>query len=297
MVMRAAGGIQRSTVRPTGTIGGVDHPLLKSIISWAGGREDVRAVILSGSRARTDRSADAVSDFDVELYVRQPELFEDAGWLDEIAPVLVTVEDEFEGDRTQLVFFEGPEKVDFQIRPLAVLDELAAELDDLHQRGFLVLLDRDGSAARLPAPRGAEPVATPDSDDLLDVCSEFYFEAAHVPRYLARGELWQAELRLANARAELLRLVEWHAAVTSEQPVDVRHQGIGVHRWVAPWIHDRLPGTFATLDRDDLLRALNALAELFVEVSHVVAAEGAVSHPTVLERALRPYLRQLPILV
>ncbi|ADB51789.1 aminoglycoside 6-adenylyltransferase [Conexibacter woesei] len=271
-------------------------PLLAAVLAWARRQATVRVVLLTGSRAQPAATPDALSDFDVELYVDgDPAIYADDGWLPEIAPVLVSVGDAWEGDPTRLVFFEGGRKADFLIRRLDALDALTEQLDELHERGFVVLLDRDGRAAGLPAPSGRPRRAVPTAMQLADAAREFWFEAAHVPRYLARGELWPAQTRLANARGELLRLIELHAQATSGAAAsDVRHLGTALARWAAPWITQRLAATFAGYAREETFQALQAATALFSRVCAETAHAAGVPAPIEIERAMRPLTAAIP---
>lgn len=48
---------------------------LDALADWARGEDDVLAVVLTGSRARPDPDLDGFSDYDVLLYVRDPDAF------------------------------------------------------------------------------------------------------------------------------------------------------------------------------------------------------------------------------
>ena len=65
-----------------------------AIADWAQERDDVRAVLVVGSRARAETPADKWSDLDVVLFVDDPErLATDASWVAEFgAPVLTFLE-------------------------------------------------------------------------------------------------------------------------------------------------------------------------------------------------------------
>ena len=55
--------------------------LLARFLVWAQQRDDLRAALLVGSRARTDRPADAWSDFDIVLVTTDPERYvADGAW-------------------------------------------------------------------------------------------------------------------------------------------------------------------------------------------------------------------------
>lgn len=94
-----------------------DHPLIGSIVAWAGRRDDVRAVVLRASREAAEGTGDSLADFDVDLHVRDVDAFAGEEWLEEIAPVIIAAdEDEEDGVPVRLVFFTGQQRVDFRLR-------------------------------------------------------------------------------------------------------------------------------------------------------------------------------------
>ncbi|WP_433658489.1 aminoglycoside 6-adenylyltransferase [Nocardia sp. CA-128927] len=135
-----------------------------------------------------------------------------------------------------LVFFEGGVKVDFQVVPVELLAEMVEDgLDELHERGYQVLFDRDGAAAGLPAASGSAPsVELPDQQEFTELCSEFWFEIAHLPRYLARGDMWVVKSRDWETKELLRTMIEWHASVRYGVGHDVWHSGTKMLEWAAP---------------------------------------------------------------
>ncbi|MCK2241427.1 MULTISPECIES: aminoglycoside 6-adenylyltransferase [unclassified Crossiella] len=262
------------------------------LAGWAAGRADIRLVLRTGSRARRDGTADAFSDHDIELFSTDPDFYaEDADWPAELGPVLVSVGLDGPWDNpARLVLFTDGVKADFQVVPLSLLDELAGELDELHERGYEVLYDPDGLAARLPAPTGRprpEPVTEPDFQEL---CAEFWFEIAHLPRYLARGELWVAKSRDWTTKELLQTLVEWHAQAVRGADLDVWHGGTRMRDWAAPGVWDRLPSTFGEFDAADARRAAHATGVLFAELAREVAKAHDFTYDPAPETAILPQL-------
>lgn len=65
--------------------------LIESFMTWAAMREDIRAALVLGSRARSDRPADDYSDLDVAVFAADPMLLlQDAEWLKHIGEVWLT---------------------------------------------------------------------------------------------------------------------------------------------------------------------------------------------------------------
>lgn len=215
-------------------------PFLCGLLEWARCQDGLAAVILTGSRARKHATIDAASDYDVEIFLAEPARYGlSSEWLEEISPVWVYIDpskdNAGEGNEEvpRLVFFSRGTKADLRIRSTKALTELAdGGLDDLYDRGYVVLADPSGLASRLPAPSGHSPrIRPPTNADLLDVCSEFWFEAAHIPGLLARDELWVVKFREGTMKSMLLRLIEWDALARLGPKVDVWHVGPHMRDW------------------------------------------------------------------
>jgi aminoglycoside 6-adenylyltransferase len=273
-------------------------PFLKHVLAWAEARNDVRLVLRTGSRARPNALVDAFSDHDLELFVLDPSAFaKGKSWSDDIAPTVIswsTPVDE-ENHTTRLALFEGGHKIDFQVFHTSRLTEMAADgLDDDHERGYDVLLDKDQVADRLPPPSYTSTRnLVPAQGDLEDVATEFWWEAAQIPGDVVRGDLWVLKFRDWTMKEQLLTLMEWEAFGRHQGSQNVGYYGKGLRLWGNPTLYDQLPAIFTGFDETDSLRGLNASAELFMRLSRVVAAAfGLDDGPLVaMEQAVTPYLR------
>lgn len=260
-------------------------------------------MILTGSRARTRGPVDAASDYDVEVFVVEPERYgSSSAWLEEISPVWVRLPPSGDGEEdggrrvTRQAFFAGGLKADLQIRPTEALADLAeGSLDDLYERGYVVLWDPSGLASRLPVPSGRSSRLRPPTDtDLLDVCSEFWFEAAHIPPYLARGELWIVKFRDGTMKRMLLRLAEWDARARLGPEADVWHIGIHMREWAAPDVWADLHRCYGRFDAEDAFAAFQATLSLFSWLSRRVAAGFASNTRTTSRMRYAPTWQPCP---
>lgn len=242
--------------------------LLTSIMAWAQATANVRALIMTGSRARGDGRVDEFSDLDIEIIADDPEpLMRDDAWWRAFGRVLVHLPTIIRPRlETRLVFYEGGMKVDFSIcgreRVSVMVD--AYVLNRLYERGYRVLLDKDGITGRLPAATGSfVPNELPAQAEFDAVVNEFWFEAAHIPRYILRGDLWVVKFRDWTMKQQLLKMLEWHALARSEQPVYVWYIGTHIKDWVDEATRDEMRAIFGAFDAQSSWRALLATTALF----------------------------------
>lgn len=270
---------------------------LTRILGWASGRDDIRAAILTGSRARNDGRVDDDSDYDVELFTTDLGRYEtDTDWMAEIGSVWVFLALPLPTDdryRMRLVVFEGGRKVDFGFAPVEVLDETIARgtLNEVYQRGYRVLLDKDGQASRLPAPSGTAPQrATPSEAQFRAAVAEFWFEAFHIPKLLARNELWVVKMRDWTMKRLLLEMIEWRAVAEHGADHDVWHIGTRMEDWAPSEVWTALHQAFGHFGPADSWRALFATIDVFRNVSRETATLLGYRYPDDIDANVGSYI-------
>lgn len=193
-------------------------------------------------------NADELSDVDVGLWI------DDAWWdaaLDDLEPLLR----EF-ADTVDAVGFDAPWGRWFfaQYADGRQLDVAAQRASTAQRRppDSIVLFDRDGileaRAARKPVDRRTEWAFLA------------WFELGNIPKYIARGSVWEALGALEQARSEFLRL---HAA-----NIGAANPEFGVTSiFDAPGgdVPPRLEETYSGPDVDGVRRAARALAGLLTD--------------------------------
>lgn len=270
--------------------------LMERLRAWAETDENIRALVQTGSSSRAPGAADRFSDRDIEIIARDPApLLDDDTWIGAIGEVMVALylangPDEPE---TRLVFFEGGRKMDFTIANPSRLEAMieTGRLDSLYERGYRILLDKDGLADWLPAPSGTalrQPL--PTADDFGATVTEFWFEAAHMPTYLVRSELWVVKVRDWTMKEMLLRMLEWHARAMRGPETDTWYIGTKLGQWVDPATLAGVGETFSRFDRADAWRGLTASMALFRRLTGETAAALGFAYPAHAERSVTDYV-------
>lgn len=236
------------------------------VAAWASTRDDVRAAIVVGSRARDDHPADAASDLDLLLVVEDQEPYlRDASWLGAIDEVWASMEHRTAGgDPEHLVVFAGGTRVDMVLVRASAAQALS-EMQALPEplcRGMRFLLDRDGLEERTRAvPAAPATHSWPSQDAFERRVHGFWLVALYVAQQLSRGDLWWALSCHAKLMEAILPMIEYHARAT--RGVDTWHNGRFIAEWADARVVAALPGLWARYDTQDALRALDAAISPF----------------------------------
>ncbi len=265
-----------------------ESPLLERVVAWAEADPNIVALVLTGSLAAVHGRPDRWSDVDVELICDDPApLIDEDVWLHRFGEVLVYLRLwSEEGDRqTRLVVYAEGE-VDFSLCGRERITGQAGGLVDLYRRGYRVVFDKEGVTGGLPAPDGRPvPRPLPTADEYAFVVNNFWFEAHHMPGYLAREDLWALKYRDATMKQALQRMLEWRALV-GDPGADVRQIGHRMREWVEAETWDDLHEAFGGFDAGSSRRALTATIRVFRRVATEVAGALGFDYPQDADRRI-----------
>ena len=274
----------------------MESPLYTDVIAWCRENGRVRAAVLTSSRARKDNSVDALSDYDLELFVDDLAPFlKDDEWLEAFGPVLVRwplkAETTFSEEWvTRLVQYEEGTRIDFQItaRPLHYHDSFDA--------GYEVIVDKDGPGADLPPARSENLlIPRPAEEEFRDRVNAFFWDILYVPKALKREELFFARYMLDNIiRYEiLLPMLEWHAAMNHGWNIGTNKRG----RWIKPYLPEdvwkQCEATFSGAGIGESGRACRAMVRLFGRLAREVGAGLGYAYPEEQEKKVLDYMGSL----
>jgi len=248
-----------------------------AVSDWAAEREDIKALLLVGSQARDNASADRWSDLDLIFLVDDPAHYtEDAGWLREFGtPVVTFLEATLDGHWERRVLYETGEDVDFVLFPVSIEQSLEGSegAADLLARGYRVLIDRVGVEERLARIAAKDTVASsPTQRELVELTSDFWYHALWTAKKLRRGEVFTAiDCLDGYMKARLVTLMAWHA-LAIDPSVDTWHAGRFLERWADPGALAQLEKAYAHYDLRDVARALWETIDLFQGVEEETTA-------------------------
>lgn len=264
---------------------------LEKILEWGKRNENIQAIILTGSHSRNDNKVDEFSDYDIELISKDfRKLADNNGWFHTFGEVIVfQAFNEGQEYPTRLVIYEDGLKIDFTLADEKRLTNMKSELNDLYNRGYKVLLDKENLASNLPKPAGSIRKQLPSENEYLDVVSEFWFEASHIPKYLIREDLWIVKLRDWTMKKMLLKMLEWRT-ISKDSTKDVWHLGNHSNDWIDPEIKTELQQLFSHFDKQDSWRDLLATIDLFRKLSKTVAENLNFKYPEKIDHNISQHI-------
>ena len=249
--------------------------LTKRFLVWAEAQQDIRGLLIVGSRARAKFPADALSDLDLVVITTDPNRYlNETGWFEDLGLVLVTfIEETAVGQQLERrVLYRGGHDVDFSIFPASAFRKLIEggfplQIQDVFRRGFRVLIDKDKVLEKLPVPPERTP-SPPTAQEFNQDVNNFLYHTVWTAKKLRRGELWVAKSCCdGHMKRLLLRMMEWHARTVHGWSYDTWFEGRFLEKWAEPEILAELAKTFAHYDKSDIKNALLESVELHRHLS------------------------------
>ena len=273
--------------------------MIEKLKEWATAEDNIRGLILTGSRAIKGKF-DKLSDYDVKIFTNNSSIYTKSdSWLSKIGNSLICVHEKLlwykETIQTRLVIFEGGVKVDFSFYPIEALTSLTkGSLPEEYNAGYHVIIDKDKVCKQLPKPSfNSYKQKPPTEKEFHRVINEFWFEAYHVAKYLARGDLWSVKFRDNGLKQEfLLQMIRWNEQAKHQWDYSTHSQGKRMQEWVGEETWDSLQKCFAHYSSSDSWSALNKTLSLFRHLSKETASLLKYSYPNNLDKNISSLIQK-----
>jgi len=273
--------------------------MLDQIMRWAEKTQSVRAVLLVGSLANGGKG-DELSDYDLSIFGGNFDFIQKDEWLSGIASPLLCIHENFFWDDTRiptrLTIFEDFIKADFAFHPSSLLKKMTDEklLSPSYDAGYQVLLDKDELTNGLPKPTFRAYIKGKPTPQEFDTCvREFWFESYHVAKYLAREDLWVAQIRTHDMRKWLLAMLEWNAAASTGFDLRMKGNGKAMNEWVFPVHRLKLNECFAGWDQQAQQSSLSAMMRWFSTMAKETAQVLKYPYPETIDLEMTNFVSTL----
>ncbi len=277
--------------------------VLQQIIAFCQAREDIRAAIMTSTRAVPNGVVDALSDYDIILVVEDIHRFvDDHDWLNVFGNVLVGYWDPIFPDPKfginmsgNVIQFEGGLKIDFTFWPVALFEAIgeAPELDAELDAGYRILIDKDGRAAKLKPPSYLAYIPKrPTQAEFAKHTNDFLSDVPYVAKCIWRGELFPLKWCLDNDMKHLFlrQMLEWRVQIEHDWAMPVGSLGKGLSRKLPTDIWTEVAETFVGAEAEANWSALEKTMTLYRRVAREVGAHLGYAYPEAMHAALEAYI-------
>lgn len=282
----------------------ISDEALQAIIQWASEQPQVRAAILTSTRAIPGTQVDPFSDYDVILILTDVLLFhEDANWLADFGPVLAGYHDPLGSQdgfpvSAYVVQYESGLKIDFSLWPTGLLQKIAAEpaLPPELDAGYQVLIDKDRLTEHMKPPTYRAYIPTPPDETVYQQqVEQCFLVAIYVAKYLWRGDLMAARYVLETyLKDEHLRpILEWHMEIDHHWTIKPGPYGRGLQKWLRRDLWTELEKTYAGPGLEENWQSLFQTIALMRKAAKEVADRLGFSYPEDKEQRTLDYIKKI----
>lgn len=255
--------------------------LIQKITEFAQSSPLVDAIVVIGSQARVNTPADEYSDLDLLFFVKDTDyfIFNDE-WLHTLGNFHISfIEDTVGGEKERRVLFEGCLDIDFVILPSGITVDSSSGA--ILSRGYRVLVDKIGIGAaldKLTFPPNTYTIMA--EAEFLNLANDFWYHTIWTVKKIKRGELWTAK-SCADSYLKyiLLRVIELQAHVNNGPDYDTWHNGRLIEKWADGSVIARIPLVFSRYEPKEMIKALQAIMELFRIITMDISKKLGYSYP------------------
>jgi aminoglycoside 6-adenylyltransferase len=278
----------------------------EQLIAWGSSIADIRAMLITSTRAIAGAPLDRYSDYDIILVVEEiPPYVADRTWLDAFGEVLIGFWDPIypEPDTGlphcgNVIYFRSGVRIDFTLWSVAILQQISAlaELPAELDAGYRVLLDKDGLANVLHPPSGKAYIPEkPTAEQYQLLINDFFVDALAVAKYLWRDDLLPAKWCLDDSMrfAYLVPLLQWRIQCDHHWALPLGNLGKRLKHYLPPQRWQQFEQTFAGASIADNWRALDAMIALLREVAVEVGDALGYAYPHELEQQVLEYVAEM----
>ena len=275
-----------------------EQEILNLILNFAKNDENIRAVVMNGSRANPNAKKDVFQDFDIAClvsdlapYVRNDDI---PGYFGEM---LILQEPENMQDPPPegtshygyLMQFMDGNRIDLSFHAPEKWKSVTS--DSL----TIILLDKDNCLGAIPPASDIDYLPKPPTEkQFQDCCNEFWW----VSVYVAKG-LWRDELMFAKhvqdvwVRDQLMKVLTWYFGLKTNFKKSPGKVGKYIQADIEPEIWSELESTYSDANFEKIWESLFTMGSLFRHLAKFVAANFGFQYPQRDDDNVSAYVRHI----
>lgn len=256
-----------------------DDTISQAILCCAQSDDNIRAVILNGSRANKQVKKDKYQDFDLVFFVQDINAAKSARPWERLlgVPVLQQCPDDMLPENkdtparpayTYLMIYEDGHRIDLTLFPVSHIST-----DHTYDSLSILWLDKDNLFDSLPpADESSYFITPPDARLFAETANEFWWCATNVAKGLARNEITFAKEMTDNViRPAFMQMLDWKIGCTHGFNLTTGKAGKYLSRYLTNAEMQAISDTYSDADTGNNWQALFVMLRLFGEFQKITA--------------------------
>ena len=262
-----------------------EQEMFNLILDYAMENEDIRAVIMNGSRANSNIVKDRYQDFDIIYVMRKVRPYvEDQSWLERFGKICVMqqpdsgvlFDDVYEPDLhyTFLMQFEDLNRIDLSLNSTEYYMK-----DHGSDSLTIVLLDKDQVLPPLPESTDKDYwLKKPASEQFRCCCNEFWWCTPYIAKGLCRNQLLYAMDMINDVvRPMLHMMLGWYAGIDTHFSLSLGKSNHRIFGYLPEKLAAGLRASYPHLDLEEMWESVDIMMDTFdMAAARVADASGFI---------------------
>jgi len=274
-----------------------EEQVINQIMAFCRADDNIRAVIMNGSRVNPNTEKDIFCDYDIVCFVYDLNQYvSDQSWISYFGDLVIMQfnrhDDYPEEQYVYLMQFADGVRIDLSFASMNMI------VQSIEDSLTIVLLDKDQCMPLVPAPNDSSYITKPPDQKTFEVTvNEFWWVSTYVAKGLWRQEPVYAKFMYDVIVHECLRkMVTWYAAMQYDWNINVGKVGKYLEKLLPSVIWQDFVSTYPGVGEDEIWTALFKAGDLMRQVAIPVAQNLGYTYPSQDDERVSLYLKHVKTL-
>lgn len=272
--------------------------MMNLILDVANKDDDIRAVIMNGSRVSPGATKDNFQDYDIVYVVNNVEPYvENRQWLKQFGELIIMqTPDEMDGIWPKskdlfgfLMLFTDGNRIDLRLMRHDKYMNMARDSQSI------VLLDKDLKIGELELPSDKDYLPSqPTEKEFIDCCNEFLWVSTNVAKGISRRQLTYAKFMSEQiVKEQLIKILIWYAAIKTDFQKSIGAHAKYLEQYLEPELWSKFRKTYVDADYENIWNGLFLMHEIFDEIALKISHHYVYKYDIAESQKIVTYLQKI----